>query len=171
MKENQNDQQDMPLKVLLGIPFSQYLHEMATDGTYGLELTLLTASDTYNVDITLISSLGHEGQLEINPNEFQTFGRIVLGHFTEGYGEHYAGLDQEWQENQNGSSRSSCNEQVKTNLDFNLSESDDHDSYTSPSKTERNDDSNSEVENFPSAKEHEQNDETRSHSGKLSNLI
>ena len=74
----------MPLKVLLGIPFSQYLQEMATDGTYGLELTLLTASDAYNVDITLICSEGHEGQLEINPNEFQSFERIVLGHFTKG---------------------------------------------------------------------------------------
>ena len=37
--------------------------------------------------------------------------------------------------------------------------------------TERNNDCNVGAENFPSAEEHEQNDETRNHSGKLSNLI
>ena len=47
----------------------------------------------------------------------------------------------------------------------------DHNSYSSPSMAERNDDCNVEAEKFPSAKEHELNDETRSHSGKLSNLI
>ena len=76
---------------------------MATDGTYGDELTLRTASNICNVSLTLVSSLGRESQLEINPSEFQSFGRIVLGHFAEEYGEHYGGLDQEWQENQNRS--------------------------------------------------------------------
>ena len=37
--------------------------------------------------------------------------------------------------------------------------------------TERNDDCNVGAEHFPTAKEHAQNDKTRSHSGKLSNLI
>ena len=37
--------------------------------------------------------------------------------------------------------------------------------------TERNDDCNVAAENFTSVEEHEQNDEKRSHSGKLSNLI
>ena len=74
--------------------------------------------------------MGREGQLEVNPTEFQFFGRIVLGHFTEKYGEHYLALDQEWQENQNGSSTSSSNEEDETNVDFNLSKSNDHDSNT-----------------------------------------
>ena len=99
--------------------------------------------------------MGCDGQLEINPTEFQSFGRIVFGHFAEGYGEHYVGLDQEWQENQNGSSTLSSNEEVETNVDFKPSKSNDHDSYTSPSMTESNDDCNAEAENFPSAEEHE----------------
>ena len=97
--------------------------------------------------------------------------QCLLGHFAEGYGEYYVGLDQEWQENHNGSATPLSNELVETNVDFNLSKSNDHDSYTSSSMTERNDDCNVEAENFPSAEEHEQNDETRTYSGKLSNLI
>ena len=62
---------------------------MATDGTYGDHLTLRAASNIYNVEITLVSSLGNEGQLGINPTEFQSFERIVLGHFAEAYREHY----------------------------------------------------------------------------------
>ena len=41
----------------------------------------------------------------------------------------------------------------------------DHGSCTSPSMIERNDDCNVGGENFSSGEEHEQNDETRSHSG------
>ena len=82
-------------------------------------------------------------------------------------------------ENQNGSSSSSSsssslsssNQKVGTNLDFKLSKSNDHDSYTSPSTTEHNDDCNVGAANLPSAKEHKQNDETRSHSGKVCKLI
>ena len=66
----------------MGIPFSPYLREKAIDGTYGNELTLRTASNIYNVDITLASSLEREGQLEIKPTEFQSFERIILAVFT-----------------------------------------------------------------------------------------
>ena len=55
-------------------------------------------------------------------------------------------------------STSSSNEEVETNVDFKLSKSNDHDSCTSPFMTEHNDDCNVE-------------DETRRHSGKLSNLV
>ena len=159
----------MPLEMFLSIPFSQYLQEMATEQTYDNELTLRTASNIYNVG----STLGRQGQLEVNPTEFQSFafGRIVFGCFAEGYGKHCVGLDQEWQENQSGSSTSLSNEENEINVGFNLSKSNDYDSYTSQSMRECSDDCNVGAENFPSGKEHEQNDETRSHSGKLSKLI
>ena len=135
----------MPLEIFLGTPFSQYLQEIATDRTYGKELTLWTALNIYNVSITLVSFLECEGHLEINLTEFQSFERIVLGHFAEGYKEHSIGLDQEWQKNQNRSSTS------LTNVDFNLFKSNDHGSYTSPSMTEHNDDYDVGAENVPSA--------------------
>ena len=57
----------------MDIPFSQYLQEMATDGTHGNNLTLCTSSSTYNVDITLVSSLERKDHLEMNRTEFPTF--------------------------------------------------------------------------------------------------
>ena len=135
----------MPLEIFLGTPFSQYLQEIATDGTYGKELTLWTALNIYNVSITLVSFLECESHLEINPTEFQSFERVVLGHFAEGYKERSIGLDQEWQKNQNRSSTS------LTNVDFNLFKSNDHGSYTSTSMTERNDDYDVGTKNVPSA--------------------
>ena len=67
----------------MDIPFSQYLQEMATDGTHGNNLTLCTSSSTYNVDITLVSSLERKDHLEMNPTEFPSFGRIVLVTFVK----------------------------------------------------------------------------------------
>ena len=58
---------------------------MTTNGTYGDELTLYTASNIYNINITLVLSLVREGKLEIKPPEFQSFRRIVVGHFLERY--------------------------------------------------------------------------------------
>ena len=101
----------------MDIPFSQYLQEMATDGTHGNDLTLCTSSSTYNVDITLVSSLEGKDHLEMNPTEFPTFGRIVLGDFREGYGERDVVLDEEWQGNQDRSSTSSSNEEVEINVE------------------------------------------------------
>ena len=49
----------------------------------------------------------------------------------------------------------SSNQKVGTNLDFKLSKSNDHGSYTSPSMTEHNDDCNVGAANLPSAEEHE----------------
>ena len=66
----------------------------------------------------------------------------------------------------NGSLTSLCNEEVETNVDFQLFKSNDHNSYT-----ERNDECKVGAENFPSAEERKQNDETRSHSGKLCSVI
>ena len=58
---------------------------MTTNGTYGDELTLYTASNIYNINITLVLFLVREGKLEIKPPEFQSFRRIVVGHFVERY--------------------------------------------------------------------------------------
>ena len=61
---------------------------MATNGTYGHKLTLHTTSNIYNINITLVLYLVREGKLETNAPEFQSFRRIVVGHFVERYREH-----------------------------------------------------------------------------------
>ena len=87
-EQNQKNHQETSLQIFLGIPCSQCLQAMATDGIYGNKSTLRTTSDIYNIDITLVSSLTRKVQLEINSTEFQCFGRIVLGYFAEGNGQH-----------------------------------------------------------------------------------
>ena len=50
------------------------------------------AADLYNVNITVVSTLGPERTVIISPLHFNTYGRIYLGHFAEGQGEHYVSL-------------------------------------------------------------------------------
>ena len=62
---------------------------MARDGTYGDQLTLRAASEIYNIQFRIISTLGAQGRADISPDGFDSLGRITLGHFAEGYEDHY----------------------------------------------------------------------------------
>ena len=62
---------------------------MARDGTYGDQLTLRAASEIYNIQFRIISTLGAQGRADISPDGFDSLGRITLGHFAEGYGDRY----------------------------------------------------------------------------------
>ena len=65
---------------------------MQQGGSYGDELTLQTMADMYNIEFSVISTLGREGQLTVSPINFQPRGVAVLGHFAEGQGCHYVVL-------------------------------------------------------------------------------
>lgn len=91
---NNNIINNAPLDILTGIPLHQYLEQMAEDGTYGDEITLHAISNMFDVQITIVSSLGQEGRVEILPENTIPFGRIILGHFAEGHGDHYIALEE-----------------------------------------------------------------------------
>ena len=59
-----------------GVPWSQCLQSMATDGTYGDQITLQAAADLY------ITTL-------ISPSASIPYARVQLGHYAEQHGEHY----------------------------------------------------------------------------------
>ena len=65
---------------------------MAQDGTYGDHLTLQVAADLYNVDFTVISSLGPSATTIISPLQSLPLDSFHIGHFAEGDGEHYVKL-------------------------------------------------------------------------------
>ena len=46
----------IPLELFAGIPWSQYLTEMARSETYGDEITLCTISNMFNVEIVVVST-------------------------------------------------------------------------------------------------------------------
>ena len=79
----------MPLELFMGMPLRDYVGQMARDGTYGDQLTLRATSEIYNIQFTIISILGAQGMAEISPDGFDSLSRITLGHFAEGYGDHY----------------------------------------------------------------------------------
>ena len=62
--------------IYAGVPWSQCLQSMETDGTYGDQITLQAAGDLY------ITTL-------ISPSASIPFARVQLGHYAEQHGEHY----------------------------------------------------------------------------------
>ncbi|KAL9963694.1 hypothetical protein ACROYT_G027225 [Oculina patagonica] len=63
--------------------WSHYLESMKKDGTWGDELVLRAAADCYETSIRVISSLGHDNELMINPATTANNSPLVLGHYHE----------------------------------------------------------------------------------------
>ena len=75
--------------------------EYARDGTYCDHLTLQDAADLFNVEFIVISSLGPAATVIISPTDSLPLCSFHIGHFAEGDGEHYVGLQNDpiWQDN------------------------------------------------------------------------
>lgn len=93
LSENENDQDGWPLELFMGMPMSEYISEMARDATYGDHLTLRAMANLFNIQITVVSTIGADGLVNISPSTEQPIGRITLGHFAEGDGDHYVLLN------------------------------------------------------------------------------
>ena len=55
-----------------GVPWSDYLHNMARDGTYGDEITLQAIADCYSITISVVSTLAPD-----NPKQWKYKRRTV----------------------------------------------------------------------------------------------
>ena len=62
-------------------------------GTYSDEISLRAISKIFNVELIIVWSLGQGERIEIVPENTSPFARITLGHFVEGYREHYVTLE------------------------------------------------------------------------------
>ena len=62
---------------------------MATDGTYGDQITLQAAADLYNIEVLVVSTLGHNSTTLISPSASIPYARVQLRHYAEQHGEHY----------------------------------------------------------------------------------
>ena len=63
--------------------FSQYLHDMSLDETYGDELILRATADNFNIELSTVSSLGWYARQIISPASSVPIWRGALGHFEE----------------------------------------------------------------------------------------
>ena len=93
LEANPNDLDDTPLDFHMDVPFSNYLNRMSMDGTFGDEITLRAATELFNIEFVIISTLGRATEITITPQNFAPQGRVYLGHFAEDHGEHYVVLN------------------------------------------------------------------------------
>ncbi|XP_049926648.1 uncharacterized protein LOC126406426 [Epinephelus moara] len=84
-----------PLSEYVEETWAEYLQGMAQHGTYGDHLTLQRASQIFNVQFLIVSTLGLDATSVISPSGgyFENSPVLILGHFAEGQGEHYVSLD------------------------------------------------------------------------------
>ena len=88
LENSPNDHDGVPLELFMGMLFGDYVGQIARDGIFGEQLRLRAASKIYNIQFTIISTLGAQGRTDISPDGFDSLGRIALGHFAEGHGDH-----------------------------------------------------------------------------------
>ena len=67
LSENLNNSEGQALEFFSGLPWSRCLHNMAQSGTYCDHITLQAASNLYNIEIEIASSLGHHARTMIQP--------------------------------------------------------------------------------------------------------
>ena len=79
----------IPLELFAGIPWSQYITEIARVWKYGDEITLRTFSNMSNVEIVVVSTLVQDGLVRVIPENSLRLCQITLGHFAENQGFHY----------------------------------------------------------------------------------
>ncbi|XP_068684852.1 uncharacterized protein [Montipora foliosa] len=89
LENNPSDSKGFPLELHAGVPWPYYLQSMATDGTYGDQITLQAAADLHNIEVLVVSTLGHNVTTLISPSASIPYARVHLGHYSEQHGEHY----------------------------------------------------------------------------------
>ena len=78
---------------------------MIKEGTYGDQITLQAASNLFNVQLTINSSLGTERNTITSPFTGVPETNFHLRHFAEGEGEHYVCLEVEDVDNEHTSEK------------------------------------------------------------------
>ena len=81
------------LKVVLDVPFSNYLNRMSLDETFSDDIYLRVAAELFNIKFVIISTFSRAAEATITPQNFAPEGRFYLRHFTENHGENYVVLN------------------------------------------------------------------------------
>ena len=67
LETNSRDHESWPLKLFMATPWSSYVQQMRKSGTFGDELTLRTVANLFNLEITVISTLGEDAMAIMSP--------------------------------------------------------------------------------------------------------
>ena len=84
-----------PLSEYVEEAWENYIQRMVQHSTYGDHLTLQRASQMFNIQFLIVSTLSLDATSVISLSDFYCEGLplLVLEHFAEGQGEHYVSLD------------------------------------------------------------------------------
>ena len=74
------------------ISWDAYIQQMNIEDTYGDKRNLRAFANIFSIEIEIVSTLGNDGRVSINPENSNPLGRITLGHLVEGQGNHYVCL-------------------------------------------------------------------------------
>ena len=91
LQNHWTNEEGQAYELFVGIPWSEYLNELLSDETYGDQITLNAVAHLYNVCIRVISSLGPQAAVDINPGNTQQQ-TLILGYYAEGQDDHYVCL-------------------------------------------------------------------------------
>ena len=83
LSENPEKFEKQPLEYFAGLPWPQYLNSMAQAGTYGDYITLQVASNFFNIELQIGSSLGNDTRTLKQPQEFESIAIFYLSYFAE----------------------------------------------------------------------------------------
>ena len=72
------------MEIFAGIPWSQHLNRMGRDGNYGDEVTLRAIANIFGNEICVVSTLGQQELVHIQPVDLEPLSLVILVHFTEG---------------------------------------------------------------------------------------
>ena len=70
------------------IPWDDNIQQMDIEGTYGDEFIPRAFANIFNIHIKIVSTVGNDGQVSINPENSDPLGRITFGYFVEVQGDH-----------------------------------------------------------------------------------
>ena len=74
------------------ISWDAYIQQMNIEDTYGDKRNLRAFANIFNIEIEIVSTLSNDVRVSINPENSNPLGRITLGYFVEGQGNHYVCL-------------------------------------------------------------------------------
>ena len=66
---------------------------MSIDTTFDDEITLRAASELFNIEFVIISTLGRAAEATVSPQNFAPRSHVYFGHFAENHREHYVVLN------------------------------------------------------------------------------
>ena len=93
LEANNRDHECWPLEKFVAVPWSSFIQQLRKSVTFGDEVTLRAVANLFNVEITVVSTLGEDALAIMSPVSNAPGTRFATEHFAKGRGDHYVVLE------------------------------------------------------------------------------